>query len=814
MLRKICMSSVSVFVLLGFLGSPDISFAMEQEEANQPPTKRRKVDEDRGHDDTEQNAFSALPSEMCLYFFDTCDPCTQAVLRGVCQEWKRYVDGEPTIDLLGKFNRTQDRVDELERRAKSAAGPEVREELEKARTEVGELLKKGNPSKTLFRLLQNGLQEHLIYNQDRYIPFLRQAIAQDPISPLFGMRYLADNYPRVFHAYHPYLLEELWEASERFEKSDKVPFNWGEDLLFLLDETRINYLLEVRNRPVFTKLAPYFVRAYKDRDLLHQDLIDLSEDFPKAYEVLLPSFIELVKSPEDFKKNFFFISEDPLTFACLLPALANLIKGSSDLQNTFREMMKGVLLDISDQPETASAQLNEIIGSAEGSKKLKKCLGVISLLAHYGDKQFQISLGRFLNILPRVDGPERALNYDDPYDNPAFNKYCCRMDKLPLYGHPFWGAYYIGETHWRTQAEIYTPMSAEGANIKHIPRFAMVASKILIHLKKISDYYSKSGENIGLTIQLLNHLLPYQVSLERLKVKIADEHMSNDEEDRACLVYQELQTLPLFDVLKDAFDVYCHHFLFTEAIQLCVRFMNNSDIPPTTLKMLTVKCIDASLHLNNSPENALQLTKLLESILQELGEEETLKASIPNGIGTSYGFISKESISFLKTCFEVLHGSCSVDILLNELFTHMQNINGSFLQVHIQRPEHGEKLYKWETLNHEIMKTLYQQSVLSRVLEVFTQIGYVTLNEETKQNIQSQLKPIFTALASPAVACIDYKTQKLKTILRLSLHRYDSLLLKIFKTDKEADQTYKEVRFLYGIDLREEKKEKEKEKKS
>jgi hypothetical protein len=310
MLKKICMSSASALVLLGLVGSPNISFAMEspEREVNQPPTKRRKIEHNdtelSPQDETTQNPFSNLPSEMLLYIFDTCDPCTQAILRNVCHEWMFSVDSVPSIDLLGKFNRAQDRVDDLERCAKSAEEPEVREELEKARTEVAGLLKKGRPSRTLFRLLQNGQQEHLIYNQSRYIPFLRQAIAQDSISPLDGLRYLSDNYPRVFHVYHPYLLEELWEASERFEKSSKAPFNWGEDLSFLLDEKRRKYLLEVRNRPVFTKLAPYFVRAFKDYDLFHLNLIELSEVSPNTYEVLLPSFIEFLKTPMILRKIF------------------------------------------------------------------------------------------------------------------------------------------------------------------------------------------------------------------------------------------------------------------------------------------------------------------------------------------------------------------------------------------------------------------------------------------------------------------------------------------------------------------------------
>jgi hypothetical protein len=441
--------------------------------------------------------------------------------------------------------------------------------------------------------------------------------------------------------------------------------------------------------------------------------------------------------------------------------LTRLVGGSPDLQLTLNKLVQEALLDISDEPETARTQLNEYTRSDEGRKKLKKCLGVMSLLAYQGNRQFQNSLRRFLNLLPPIDGPEGPLNHN----NPAFEEYCHRMDELPLYGYPFWGAYCIEGPHWRTQAEIYAPMCAAGTNLEHIPRFAMVARKILMH----------------------NQQLMYQGSLARLKVQIADEHMSNYDEDRACLVYRELQNLPLVEVLRSAFDVYCHHFLFPEALQLCKQFMNS--------QIVKVKCIDACLHLENSPDRVLQLINLLESILQEFGKEETLKESIPPT--TLHGFIPKKSVVFLKTCFEVLLDPHRVDDLLNELSAHIQNINYYFLKVTLIDKFEDEENTP-ETPFAGLYKLYCQHSVISRVLEVFSHIGYVNLKEDTKQNLLSQLKPTFTALTSFYHSDFGYYTS-----LRQSLLRYDSLLLKIFKTDKEADQNYKKLRVFIGIDLSE-----------
>ena len=102
----------------------------------------------------------------------------------------------------------------------------------------------------------------------------------------------------------------------------------------MLQEKNIDYLIE--NTEIFRELAPFLVRALKNNT---EELDEICVSYPDAFEILWPSFVELVKTPADFKQNFDFIAQDSLTFAYLLPSLKGLIENSQDHRKAFDELV-------------------------------------------------------------------------------------------------------------------------------------------------------------------------------------------------------------------------------------------------------------------------------------------------------------------------------------------------------------------------------------------------------------------------------------------------------------------------------------------
>ena len=206
MFKKICKSSISAIVLMGLLGAPEFSLAME-------------VMEDI--EDFSDEHFSAvgihdLPDEMLTAVIYKGDPRTQATLRMICRHWMEIIDSTPYLDLLGKYNRAMDKEDELVRANKKRPDPES---LKKQQAETLAILRHGQPLVSLHSLLMNGNQNYLIHNRERLALFLRAALVNIMLFLPRRLHYIADHYPRVFHACHRNFLQTLSDVSGNLEQN-------------------------------------------------------------------------------------------------------------------------------------------------------------------------------------------------------------------------------------------------------------------------------------------------------------------------------------------------------------------------------------------------------------------------------------------------------------------------------------------------------------------------------------------------------------------------------------------------------------------
>ncbi len=779
MFKKLCDYSIFTLTLLAFLVTPDLSFAMEGQPGSSDKQKVRAKHKRNSPESKEETGIHSLPIEVVVPIFEGFPPLTQATLRKVCTLWKDYIDGTPFLDILGKYNREYDRITDLSFHARK--NPTL-EECEK----LTELLRYGKPSAALHQLLGNGRQDYLVYNYDKFRPFLCQAIAQDPAGLVRGMRHLSDNYPRIFHTYHPYLLQELKNVSNQREESG-TPVNWGGDLLFLLDSKRVDYLLELRNRYPFSQLSPFFVRAIKEQALPHTILRDLCEEVPDAYDILLPSLLELLKTPDDFKNNFSFIANDPLTFSYLFPSLQKLIQNSEELQSTLKEIAKSTT-----------------------DEQLKEFLAIHGLQEACGNQESKKIMSAYYNkYRTDIDEPQDEAGVEDE----DLREYWKKANKGTLYGYPLWCAYFPQLDYWIDQMSEYNPEIEKGRNIPFFRRFAKVAAKIFNFNVTANTSLKKIG-NEKLAEQNKPSLREYQKRLRNLKSGLSSVYNELGEKTYAYLSYSKMRTenISLLELVETIFDVYFYHSLFNEACELSNRVLQNTQAPGTTKMLMQAKHIDALFHLSYTSKESEDAINALAYVLDCFDSEDFLKATIPDEgeileedtpiEALNLGFISRQDVLFLKKCYEVRQGVHPLSYLLKELSTHMQSINHYFLRV--QFNEYGQDYsYSMRVKASEERKVLFRQSIISRFLEVLNHSEYTSLNEETKLSILNILKPHFKQISSQEVAEEVSINPTDKWILTQSLRRYDLLLIKIFKADSEAAQNYQNIRLFLGIDLKE-----------
>ena len=368
------------------------------------------------------------------------------------------------------------------------------------------------------------------------------------------------------------------------------------------------------------------------------------------------------------------------------------------------------------------------------------------------------------------------------------------------YGFPVGCAYFPHDLRWWTeQTNAYALKCNSSAPTGFLRRFLLVAKS---NLKYCYESLSKSpAVSQGLTA--------YQKTLVLLHERLTQTYIEEGNARKTCLalLWQPIASISdLFYVL----DVYHHNGLFSKVVDACLLCRSNPQCPKSIKAILKVKMFDAYLHVLDrvlDPQVLVnQIVNNLDHILRGFGKVETLKATI--GVynqGPLVALLSKKSVSFLKTCFEICIGSRPLEDLLDDLSSHISHTNDYFLRIrltlggNILVASNAHKTYIPQ------VKAVYEQSIIARVLEVITHIGYATLGEETKQTLLNLLKPAFSRLVAPEVEETLETNPWDKTILKQTLLRYDILLLKIFKGDQEAAQNYQKIRLLLGIDLSEKK---------
>jgi hypothetical protein len=116
MFKEFYKSSVSVLVLLGFLGTP--VFSMEEAKEEKTPIKQetKSKNSQEKHRKAKQSSqkkenlkgIDLVPQEVLALILSECDPMTQAQARLVCGTWKNIVDDMALpLNTFGKFLQTR-----------------------------------------------------------------------------------------------------------------------------------------------------------------------------------------------------------------------------------------------------------------------------------------------------------------------------------------------------------------------------------------------------------------------------------------------------------------------------------------------------------------------------------------------------------------------------------------------------------------------------------------------------------------------------------------------------------------------------------
>jgi hypothetical protein len=812
--------SVSVFALLATIAIPDHSFAHGgkrklreheslEDERFRNKSHRANTSSDgqekgvkQGHPDAINISGLPIPNEILFHILSWCD-ASQVKL--VCNGWRDVVTKHsPT--LLTEYSKAQKKVED----ARSAAQHQPSENVTEAEEAVSALLRGRQPLHALFRFLEEGRQNDLIYNRDHFVPFMRRAMAQRPDpSPILAR--LLSHYPRVFHAFRAPLLEELSNASERLKESNES-YVWEGNLLPLLSPEKQGYLLE--NPPVFKKLAPFFVREIKKQDNAASLCWGLSGD---VYNILLPYFDEFFKTADDFKKYFLVLTQDPLTFAYLRPILEARLHASEEYRMVVGEMPYPALPSTVFQTCYASPDVGVeefwspyVRSSINTNKisyvKLKSYLAIHSLQEACGNETSKKELAYFMGLFDFNDKEKWPYGFlhkiflTENFGELDYVQLCfySHHDWRPLV-YDFWDA-------CRNKTKRFVEV------MRHLQRYAAIIQRFVMAAKNVPEYRSKDSRvPMPFTSSYFSYTKNYSTYPDLFNIKIlilkinADAMKSCDGRDALLILHQ-----------------FSKNSLFTQAnslmrTKIASRFdhgyycTRDGYIDPVGLVW-----DDAQLYLLDSTEHFENIINRLTKALSDF-QDQNLSLSEDK-------LIAKEDVVFLKACFETCIHTLTVEGLFEKLLIRLKDVHSYFLAPHDRENEDladQEGIEEDEDVRDEGSigededlpdqeKYFYQQDTLSWFLQVLTRLGYDSVQPSTKDRIV-QIFKYYLLLAHYDVNDVreflssSYDDWKEAFTRFLFLH--DPLLNRIFKEDEEARTRHQQMRLDLGVDLYEEGEE-------